>query len=115
MNALRLDLHGIPSINHLDLKVQIGGVNFSGNMNVNFTTDVGRETASTVRVATPGFVNGKLPPSSSVYVDVDVFTKGIQSVDESAVMEWMEFAHTKEKEQFFSLLTDQTIDSLKES
>lgn len=115
INALRLDLHGIRSISDLDLKLEIAGERVAGNVNVNFTTDVTNDTDCTVRIATTEFVQGDLPPNTSVYVDVDVFTKEpFRTKDQTEVRSWVEFAHTREKEQFFRLLTNQTIDSLKE-
>ena len=114
MNALQTDLHGIGSILNLDLKLSIADESVSSNVNINFTTEVSNDTNCTVRIATSEFVQGKLPPNTSVYVDVDVFTKEtFKTKDQTEVKKWVEFAHTKEKEHFFRLLTDQTIDSLK--
>ncbi len=115
LNALRSDVHRIESISDLDLKLEIAGERVSGNANVNFTTDVADGTACTVRIATTEFVVGSLPPNTSVYVDVDVFTKeGFKTTEQVVVNEWIETAHTKEKQQFFRLLTPETIESLKE-
>ena len=72
-------------------------------------------TPCTVRIATPEFIKGELPANTSVYVDVDVFTHdGYESREGADVASWLEAAHTKEKLQFFRLLTIETIDSLKE-
>jgi uncharacterized protein (TIGR04255 family) len=115
MNALRADLHGIKSIADLDLKLLIAGETVSGNVNVNFTTDVAPGIDCTVRVATAEFVQGVLPPNTSVYIDVDVFTEeGFKTKDEGEVKRWIELAHTKEKEEFFHLLTANTIEKLEE-
>ena len=116
MNALRRDVHGIPSISDLDLRLTIAGEMVSGNVNVNFTTGTPDDTECTVRIATPEFVQGNLPANTSVYVDVDVFTKeGFRTKDQSVVKEWVESAHKTEKEHFFRLLTNQSIESLKEN
>jgi uncharacterized protein (TIGR04255 family) len=115
LNALRSDLHGIQSIGDLDLTVQIAGEGIPGNVNVNFTTEVADKTDCTVRIATPEFILGKLPAQTSVYVDVDIFTKPEFTTKERAVVhDWVEVAHTEEKKQFFRLLTERTIESLKE-
>lgn len=115
LNALRTDVHGIKSISDLNLKLEIAGERVSGNANVNFTTGDSSDTVCTVRIATTEFIQGDLPANTSVYVDVDVFTKkGFETKDEAVVKDWIEAAHTKEKEQFFRLLTDATIESLKE-
>ena len=115
LNALRADVHGIQSISDLDLRLEIDGERVGGNVNVNFTVDPGSDTACTVRIATPEFIQGALPANTSVYVDVDVFTHdGYESREEADVTSWLEAAHTKEKQQFFRLLTTETINSLKE-
>ena len=116
MNALRADVHGIRSILDLDLKLVIAGEAIKGNINVNFTTDVTDDTQCTVRIATPEFIQGTLPENTSVYIDVDVFTKNtFKTKDKDTVINWIESAHAKEKEQFFRLLTKDTIDVLKET
>lgn len=116
VNALRPDLHGIRSISDLDLTVEIESEKLSGNVNVNFTTKISDDTQCTVRVATSEFVQGVLPPNTSVVADVDVFTKeGFNTKDEMEVKRWVELAHTNEKEHFFRLLKDETIEALKES
>lgn len=115
MNVLNRDLHGIDSILDLDLQVMIAGEPLPDNLNLNFTRDLGEAGAVTVRIATPDFVQGSLPKSSSMIIDVDVFTKdGYQTTAQSEVKEWMEGAHTREKEEFFHLLTQKTIDLLEE-
>jgi uncharacterized protein (TIGR04255 family) len=85
-------------------------------MNVNVTADGASDTACTVRIATTDIIRGNLPPSTSVYVDVDVFTgkEGFETTDQDFVKQWIEKAHTKEKAQFFQLLTPETIESLRE-
>jgi uncharacterized protein (TIGR04255 family) len=115
MNALRADVHTIKSISDLDLTLVIAGDNVPGNVNVNFTVDVSNDTQCTVRIATSEFVQGDLPPNTSLYVDVDVFTKDdFRTKDQNVVVNWIEFAHSKEKEQFFRLLPQTTIELLKE-
>jgi uncharacterized protein (TIGR04255 family) len=115
MNALRSDVHGLNSISGLDLALSVAGDQVAGNVNVNFTTEVAQNTDCTVRIATPEFVQGDLPPSTSAYVDVDVFTKeAFRTRDRTVVRDWIELAHTKEKEQFFRLLRSEMIESLKE-
>jgi uncharacterized protein (TIGR04255 family) len=115
LNALRSDLHGIRSISDLDLDIRVAGETAAKNVNLNFTVDVADETACTVRIATLEFIQGPLPVGTTVYIDVDVFTKeGFQTKERSVVETWTTEAHTKEKEQFFGLLTDKTIEELEE-
>ncbi len=111
MNALRPDAHTIRSVSDLDPKLIIAGDDVLGNVNINFTTDLSDETQVTVRIATHEFVQGDLPANTSVFVDVDVFTKdNFRTKDPNIVKGWVEFAHAKEKEQFFRLLPQPTIE-----
>jgi len=117
MNALRADVHRIKSVLDLNLELKVAGEKIEGNVNVNFTEAVKNDSACTVRIATPEFiqVQGAVPPNTSVYVDVDVFTKdGFSTGSRETVIAWINDAHTAEKENFFQLLTDQTISELKE-
>jgi uncharacterized protein (TIGR04255 family) len=115
LNALRSDLHGIASISDLDLEIKVASERVPGNVNLNFTIDVASNTACTVRIATTEFVQGKLPPNTSVYLDVDVFTKDdFETKEQKAVQNWVTAAHTSEKEQFFRLLTERSIETLEE-
>jgi uncharacterized protein (TIGR04255 family) len=115
INALQATLHSIRSIADLDLTLAIADEALSGSVNINFTTSVSDNTQCTVRVATTDLVQGALPHTTSVLVDVDVFTKeSFRTSEEKTVRDWIDFAHMKEKEQFFRLLTDHTIDALKE-
>jgi uncharacterized protein (TIGR04255 family) len=112
INAIKEDLHQISSIAELDLTVAVETRPIGGNLNVNFTTDLSADTQCTVRVATPEFAQG-LPAKSCALIDVDVFTKdSFVTEDAEKVKQWVMEAHTWEKEQFFRLLTQQTIDAL---
>lgn len=116
LNALRSDFHGIRSIADLDMKIAIKGEQIKGSVNVNITTGGTSDTACTVRVATPDVILGTLPPETSVYVDVDVFTdqKDFFTSDRTFVEKWIERSHDVEKKNFFRLLKQKTIESLKE-
>lgn len=115
LNALRHDVHGISSISDLDLEIKVAGEPISGNANLNFSTELEGNTACMVRVATTDFVQGNLPQGTSVYVDVDVYTKeGFETNERKDVEEWLTMAHDREKEQFFRLLSDKSIETLEE-
>jgi uncharacterized protein (TIGR04255 family) len=97
------------------LKLSIEAESVSNNVNINFTTELSADTQCTVRIATTEFVQGVLPQGTSVLIDVDVFTKeSFKTQDAQKVKEWVTAAHTREKEQFFRLLTADTIDALEE-
>lgn len=116
INALRTDLHGIRRLSDLDLTFTIAHEVVGGSVNVNFTTSLSDNTQCTVRIATADLVQGALPPTTSILADVDVFTKAsFKTTEEKTVKDWIELAHTMEKEQFFRLLTLETIDALKEN
>ena len=113
LNAIRPDLHGIGSISELDLALAIADKNLSGNVNLNFTVELSNNTNCTVRLATKEFIQGPLPDNTVVLVDVDVYTRdSFKTNDPLEVKQWLDFAHVQEKEQFFGLLTDSTIDAL---
>ena len=115
INAIRPELHRINTIVDLDLKLSIEAESVSNNVNINFTTELSADTQCTVRIATTEFVQGVLPQGTSVLIDVDVFTKeSFKTQDAQKVKEWVTAAHTREKEQFFRLLTADTIDALEE-
>jgi len=115
LNAWRSDVHGIRSIRDLDVSISVDHEVLAGKMNLNFTTDVSTNDSCTVRIATTDFTQGSIPATTSVMVDVDVFTKEpIKIKTEAETKTWLEVAHTAEKSQFFRLLPVETIETLKE-
>ena len=115
LNALRPEFHQIRSIRELDLKLLVADQEIVGQVNINFARQVAEGMDSTIRMSTVEFVQGVLPTGTSVVIDVDVFTKPtVQTKDKQMVKQWIQLAHTKEKEQFFGLLKDETIDALTE-
>jgi len=116
INALRTELHGIRRLSDLDLEFTIAGKAVAGSVNVNFTIGASESTQCTVRIATADLAQGALPPATSILVDVDISTRDdFKTVDQAEVKNWIAFAHSHEKEQFFRLLRDETIDALKEN
>ena len=115
INAAKADLHGVSSITDLNLQVTVAEEKIGKNVNVNYMREHPRDTQSVVRIATPDFVVGTLPPGTSLMIDVDVFTKpGFKAGAATEVKEWAEFAHAQEKEQFFALLKPETKEALGE-
>ena len=115
INALRPDVHGIKGILDLDLEVVVAGESVPANINVNFTTEVHTNTSCTVRIATKEFVEGNLPETTSLVIDVDVFTNpSLRMKNSDEVKAWVGVAHSREKEQFFRLLTVERIAALTE-
>lgn len=115
MNCLRPQLHGITALTDLDVQMMVSGEAVAKSANLNFTVQLGSDSVCTVRIATLDFVTGNIPADTSVYIDVDVYTKeGFKTNNKKNVDEWVEFAHTQEKTEFFRLFTQPTIDSLRE-
>lgn len=115
LNSLTRDRHNIGSIGDLHLRLQIADEDIINSVNINFSTSSGDNSLCTVRIATKEFVQGT-PQDTSVFIDVDVFTKeGFMTSDRAEVDEWIEFAHAHEKTEFFHLFTQETIDKLKET
>lgn len=112
INALTRS-HGIGGVPDLDMTVTVDSAPLTEKINLNFMKLVGNDIATMVRVASPDFLQGRLPEGSAVIVDIDVFTPdGFGSTDRQIVQEWTERAHTEEKQAFFSLLTLPTISEL---
>jgi uncharacterized protein (TIGR04255 family) len=115
LNALTSSIHQIGSLRDLDISFEIAGDQPITNVNLNYATDVGKETLCSVRIATADMVQGDLPANSSVVIDVEVFTKeGFKTARRDEVEAWIEFAHINEKQEFFHLLKQETIDALEE-
>jgi len=94
LNALRSDVHGIKSISDLNLEIKVANKRIPDSVNLNFNVDAADDTACTVRIATKEFVQGQLPLNTSVYIDVDVFTKeGFETQEQGAAQAWVAAAH----------------------
>ena len=116
MNALRPSVHGIAGLADLDVKMTVSEEPITKAANLNFMASLERESSCIVRIATPELlVGGTIPADTSVYIDMDIFTnEGFTTTDKKVVDEWVEFAHTQEKTEFFRLFTQSTIDNLRE-
>lgn len=113
INALT-PAHGISGFADLDMAVMVDNTRVTERINVNFTKVAGENVIRTVRVASPDFVQGRLPEGSAVIIDIDVFTKdGFDTAEQQAVQQWIERAHDEAKIAFFSLLTLPIIKRLK--
>jgi uncharacterized protein (TIGR04255 family) len=115
LNALTSQSHAIRSIRDLDVSVCIGNEIISDGLNINMTHSLTKDSSCTVRVATPQFITGSLPPATTVLADIDVFTPEPYEVKSKLeVVKWVDAAHASEKVEFFVLLTDETIASLED-
>lgn len=115
VNALTSDLHQIRGIQDLDVSLRIGGSPVTDGININEAMRVNERIFCMVRVATAQFVAGSLPATTTVLADIDVFTPdNFETRTQEGVSDWIEEAHTVEKQEFFVLLTDETITALEE-
>lgn len=113
LNALRSDLHEIRSISQLDLHTTIANAPLDTSMNLNFNRPLRNDATAQVKVATKDMVQGQLPDNTTVFIDVDVSTpEGYQTRDQATVDAWIVSAHESEKQEFFHLLTADTIRNL---
>ena len=115
MNALNSTLYGITSMEDLDFSLKIASEFISGGSNVNYKRSASSDVELMVRMATPDFVQGVVPENATVFVDIDCFTgSGFAAKNATDVKSWVERSHDIEKDEFFHLLKQSTIDSLKE-
>lgn len=110
INALTEADHGITSITDFDIDVAVAGEALPPSINLNFIQSLDDSSTATVRIATQGFIAANQPSGTSVVVDIDIASgPGFQTKEGSAVLQWIDFAHTKEKDEFFHLFKAQTI------
>ena len=115
LNAFNARQHGITSIADLDLAVSLAEGRLTSSVNANFLVDLGAMGKCGVRVATKDFVQGPVSAETTAYLDIDVFTNpGFECKSRDAAKQWISDAHTREKQEFFHLLTQRTIDALTE-
>lgn len=115
LNGFTAAKHGISAVSDLDFKLKVADEVVSDALNINYSRVVPGTGACMVRIATPDFVQGGLSEEIKVFIDVDVFSAaGVDMKDKGAAKAWIDRAHGVEKEEFFHLLTQKTIDSLKE-
>jgi uncharacterized protein (TIGR04255 family) len=110
INAFLTDAHGITSVADLDVEVKVSDDDHPSRMNLNFMTSIGPDADCTVRIATKEFAQGAVPTNAAVIADIDIFTNDhITAQTAQAVKDWAVMAHNGEKQEFFHLLTQQTI------
>lgn len=115
INAITAD-HGVSRISDLQFSVMLGGRETSSEMVFSHRFNVDNEIQGTLSLATPSFVNGpNLPNECAVFVDIDIFTpRALGKTDPDTVLQWVERAHTAEKQTFFGLFSNEQIEKLKE-
>ncbi len=116
LNALTAEHHGIASPADLDVEVRVSEDRVSEKINLNFHSAIARDLQSAVRIATPEFLQGPIPGGCTVFVDIEISTpEGFAGATPAEVKAWAALAHDAEKAEFFHLLTQATIDRLREA
>lgn len=115
INALRSALHGIKSIEDLNLIIKVDGKEISDSFNLNFITKTELNMACMTRVSTVDLAQGAIPEDSTVLVDIDVYTKsGFKPNSAAEIFSWVQQAHVFEKENFFRVLGKEATERLRE-
>jgi uncharacterized protein (TIGR04255 family) len=115
VNALVPSRHVIRDVHELNLRVSVADTPLSGEMMLNYIVENDRDHVTATHAASPTYVQGRIPQNTRVVIDVDVHTRdGYQNKNFASVMEWIEDAHTYEKQAFFKLLPRNVIEKLRE-
>jgi uncharacterized protein (TIGR04255 family) len=117
INVLLREDHHIASLYDLDVRVEVAGRPPSSRLQLVYEIDIAPDLRGLVRVITPNFVaDASVSPAAVAVIDIDIYTPtapGNRSVEE--VTAWLERAHDAEKNAFFSLLKDETVNRLQEA
>jgi uncharacterized protein (TIGR04255 family) len=114
INALTEKDHSLCSIYDLNLVVEVKKVRPSSELQLVYLLADDPSYRGLVRVLSPEFLAGAVPPGTVAVIDVDIFTEAPLS-SAAGVVDWLEKAHRAEKSAFFSLLTEETIANLEEA
>lgn len=115
INALRRDIHEIEQASDLNVNVAVNNSKIFEHFNLNYSVQHKDDLMSLSRIATPDYVEGKLPDNTSVYVDIDVFTlPGFEADSSAKVIEWVEEAHLLEKKIFFQFIPEEKLKKMVE-
>lgn len=109
INVLESKTHGINSMHDLRFKVEISNKPLRNEVNLNYIVTDG-EFRSTVRVATPEFVNNLSPANGIGVVDIDTESTSTDSfTNPTRLQEWFASAHEFEKDIFFGLFDNDVL------
>ncbi len=112
INVFVPEKHGAVAIEDTNLTIKLGQTSLRSPVNLNYSKNIDGSTVG-VRIATPGFVGGPLPPNFSLLCDIDVYTaEGFSTSDIDLVLRWIDRAHEVEKLEFFRLLPPKIVSRL---
>jgi uncharacterized protein (TIGR04255 family) len=116
INAITPTEHFVSSVYDLNLRLEVEGERPSENVQIVYQVNGEPDLKGIVRVLSPCFIEGSIPPTTVAIVDVDISTDKPGPVRTSEnVRDWLERAHDLEKSSFFKLLRPETITRLTES
>lgn len=114
INALG-DAHGIGSTENLRLSIIVAD-QASSDFALVHHVDHGDNMKANISVATRRFVLGSIPPHAKLFADIDVFDeRHSRALTMQDIASWIDKAHEVEKQCFFSLLHEDTIERLREA
>jgi uncharacterized protein (TIGR04255 family) len=112
VNVLTPRRHSVSSFDVTALKVTVRDAVIGAPLNVNFEEQKSNEHLVMTRMATPQFVQGLADREAALVVDVDVYTPAsFVCRDAEYAHDWVDRAHTFEKESFFRLFPDALVQS----
>lgn len=115
VNAFVPSRHKVADVHQLQMRANVGNQELTGPMLLHFVKRNDERHQTSVRIASPEFASGIAPETSAV-VDVDVHTpEQFLERSISGVMDWIEGAHTYEKQSFFELMPADVLAQLVEA
>ena len=108
VNVFTAEDHGVDSVRQLNFSINLAGDALQDPQNLNYLVARSDSHSVQVRIASPEFVAGPLKKTVRVLLDLDVFTPSeFETSEAGTAKNWIEDAHTYEKEEFFRLFTDE--------
>ncbi len=115
VNAITSTRHYMSAVSDLELRIEVAGVKIDGPINLNYVFKNDESHLTMTRIASPDFVQGKLPSDTTVVVDIDVSSpKDYMAREVDAVTQWVKKAHDFEKQAFFKLIPKDVLAKLEE-
>jgi uncharacterized protein (TIGR04255 family) len=112
LNFLNAKDHNVRGLADVTIDVMIGKIVLDAPLNVQYQRTADGQTLA-VRVATPEYVQpGRT--DFSLFIDLDVYSKPGEKLGLEQTMKWVKTAHTSIKQQFFTLLKPEVLQSLVE-
>lgn len=114
VNVLEPEFHNVETIHDLRFRVVVDESPLNGAVNLNFMKS-NEGSHSTVRIASPEFVNSIDPANGVGVIDIDtVCARPELVVDTDSFSDWAVSAHELEKETFFGLFSPESLDAIVE-